>query len=434
MDDPLPADSFIIILLLLVILLVSALLSSADSSVSAADTEELERRAQSGDKKAKRVLKITDKSEKLSFTVGGALIFFGFLFSALSVLEYYAPLCKKMPNILAFLLIAVVSAFIFTVFAVFVPRRVAEVKATVSALRVSAFAAFFLAVWSPISAVQKFITDIFARLLGVSPDAEGEKETEDAILDLIDEGEEKGEIDENQREMINNIFELDDRKASDVMTHRTDLTAVCIDDTPSHAIEIAVRDGYSRIPVYGEDIDDIKGVISVKDFLQFAGQKIPSDLKISDVMREAEFVPETKPCDELLNFMTENNLQLVFVCDEYGGVTGIVTIEDLLEEIVGSITDEYDDEEEEIIEVNDTTVNFDGTTLLCEVEETLSVHFPEDGDCDTLGGYIIDSIGKIPDEDERPEISYGGWRFKVNGVAERRITTVTAERETETEE
>ena len=216
--------------------------------------------------------------------------------------------------------------------------------------------------------------------------------------------------------MINNIFEFDDLLASDVMTHRTDVEAVEINDDFSDVVEKSITAGYSRIPVYEEELDNIKGVIYVKDLLKYIGKSIPKNLTIADIMRDAHFFPETKRCGDLFNVMSEKHLQLVFVCDEYGGISGIVTMEDLLESIVGNMQDEYDNEEEEIEQINDTTYHLDGTTDIKEV-----------------GGFIMSELGRIPGEDENPIVEFSGYSFRVDEVDDRRIEQITAEKLPDTE-
>lgn len=270
----------------------------------------------------------------------------------------------------------------------------------------------------------------FSRLFGKN---KNDGVIEEEILMMVHEGEEKGVIEESQKEMINNIFEFDDIVASDVMTHRTDIEAVEINDDFSDVLETTISAGYSRIPVYEEELDNIKGVIYVKDLLKYVGKPIPKSLKIADVMREAFFFPATKRCGDLFEEMTEKHLQLVFVCDEYGGIAGIVTMEDLLEAIVGNMQDEYDHEEEEIEQVNETTFSLDGTSDIEEVEEILGVKFPE-GEYDTIGGLIMSELGHIPTEDEHPTVQCSGYSFKVELVEDRRIERITAEKLPETDE
>ena len=263
-------------------------------------------------------------------------------------------------------------------------------------------------------------------LCGVGPD-QFEEVTEEEILMLVDVGEEKGVIEESQKEMINNIFEFDDLAAVDVMTHRTYIEAVEINDSIEDIVAKAIEEGYSRIPVYEEDLDNIKGILYVKDLLKYIGKSVPTSFKISKIMREAYFIPESKRCGDLFNEMTEKHLQMVIVSDEYGGVAGLATIEDLIESIVGNIQDEYDMEEEEAVQLNETTFELDGTADIEEVEETLEITFPE-GEYETIGGFIMSEIGHIPTEDEEAVVEFKGYRLTVKEVDERRIEKVIAER------
>ena len=307
------------------------------------------------------------------------------------------------------------------------PKRIAMQKYESISFKIVGVLAFFSGMFKPFVKILSFSTNLVVRLLGFDPNASEEEVTEEEIRMLVDAGEEKGVIEESQKEMINNIFEFDDIIAADVMTHRTDIEAVEITDDISDIIEKTLEAGYSRIPVYEEDLDNIKGIVYVKDLLKYVGKNVPKNFKISHIMREAFFFPESKKCRDLFNEMTEKHLQMVFVCDEYGGIAGIVTIEDLLESIVGNMQDEYDNEEEEIEQVNETTFSLDGTTDIEEVEEILGTKFPE-GEYDTIGGLIMAELGRIPGEDENPTVELLGFRFTVEEVEERRITRITAER------
>lgn len=243
---------------------------------------------------------------------------------------------------------------------------------------------------------------------------------------MVDVGQEKGVIEDVQKEMINNIFEFDDMDVAGVMTHRTDMDCVDFDDPLSDIINMSIECGHSRIPVYKEDQDNIVGVIYVKDFLKYIGTSIPKSKSIKDFIRETYYVPETKKCSELLNEMLEKHVQLAVVVDEYGGTAGIVTLEDILESIVGNIQDEYDNEDEEISKIDDSTFTIDGITFIDEVEELLNVKIP-DGDYDTLGGFIISLLGYLPDGKNQDIAQYENIKFTVLNVEERRIGKVRVE-------
>lgn len=256
-----------------------------------------------------------------------------------------------------------------------------------------------------------------------------ESSTEEEIKQLVEEDKQVGELETNQREMINNIFEFDDLNAGDIMTHRTDIDAVECDDSIEDVVKIAIDHGRSRIPVYNEDLDDIKGIIYVKDLLKFVGCKIAADEKLCSYIREPLFVPETIPCGKLFAQMTETRIMLAIVVDEYGGTAGLVTMEDVLESIVGNIRDEYDDEEEEVVtQLDENTYTFDGVVDIDEAEKILNVEFP-DGDYDTLAGFVINLLGFLPTGDNASEVaSYKNLTFTVLEVSDRRIEKIKVER------
>ncbi|MBR2133567.1 MAG: HlyC/CorC family transporter [Eubacterium sp.] len=254
--------------------------------------------------------------------------------------------------------------------------------------------------------------------------------TEEEIKQLVEEDETVGELEKNQREMINKIFEFDDLNAGDIMTHRTDIDAVEISDSLETVVKLAIDNGRSRIPVFEDDLDNIKGIIYVKDLLKFVGTKISDDDKISDFIRKPLFVPETLPCGKLFAQMTETRILLAIVVDEYGGTAGLVTMEDLLESIVGNIRDEYDVEEEDgVLRVDENTIIFDGVIGIDEVEKILDIELP-DGDYDTLAGFVINLLGFLPtgEGEENEKAEYENYVFTVLDVDERRIEKIKVER------
>ena len=260
-----------------------------------------------------------------------------------------------------------------------------------------------------------------------------EKVTEEEILSMVNAGEETGVIENDQSKMINNIFEFDDSTVSDLMTHRTDMSAIEKGDSITALRNLAVEEGYSRIPVYEEDVDNIVGIAYIKDLLKYVGRNIPKTLTISKIMRKALFVPETMPCSVLFAKMCDIHTQMAIVVDEYGGTAGLVTMEDLLESIVGNIQDEYDDEDEEIKKIDENSFTVDGTTDIEDVEKLLGFEFPE-GDYDTIGGFIISLLGFIPKDDSVSEADYKNFHFTAFDVEDRRIGTVKIEKKAASEE
>jgi putative hemolysin len=332
-------------------------------------------------------------------------------------------------------LVTIIISFFSLVLGELAPKRIAMQCGEKISFAVVGILLFIKSAMKPFIKLLSFSTNLVVRIFGFDPNASEETMTEEEIRMMVDAGEEKGVIEESQKEMINNIFEFDDIVAADVMTHRTDIEAVEINDKIPDVIEKTVEAGYSRLPVFEEELDNIKGIIYVKDLLPYVGKRVPSEVKIADLMRSAEFVPESKRCGDLFNEMTEKRLQMIFVCDEYGGIAGLVTIEDLLESIVGNMQDEYDNEDEEVEQVNETTYTFDGTTDTEELIEVFGIQLPE-GEYDTIGGYIMSELGRIPGEDEHPQVTYERLLFTVLEVDERRIERVKVELlpEEETEE
>lgn len=256
-----------------------------------------------------------------------------------------------------------------------------------------------------------------------------ESSTEEEIKQLVEGDEQVGELEKNQRDMINNIFEWDDLNAGDIMTHRTDIDAVDINDSIEAVVKLSIEGGRSRIPVYRDDLDDICGIIYVKDLLKFVGTKITSDDKIADYIREPMFVPETIPCGKLFAKMTESRTMMAIVVDEYGGTAGLVTTEDVMECIVGNIRDEYDDEEEQVTQIDEKTFTFDGVSDIDDVSEILGVELPE-GDYDTLAGFVISLLGFLPtgDNEEQEVCTYENLTFTVLEVSDRRIEKIKVEK------
>lgn len=254
-----------------------------------------------------------------------------------------------------------------------------------------------------------------------------ENVTEEEILSMVDAGSDTGLIEQDQREMINNIFEFDDADVSDHMTHRTDVVAIEKGKSLSELRNIAIEEGYSRIPVYETDVDNIVGIAYIKDILKYVDTRVPKNVTVGDIMRKATYVPETMECTDLLRSMTESHIQMAIVVDEYGGTAGIITMEDLLEAIVGNIQDEYDDEIDSILKIDDNIFTVDGTTDIDEISDLLGVEIPE-GDYDTIGGFFISLLGSIPKDGETAEVNYENYHMTAFKIEDRRIGKIKIER------
>lgn len=269
----------------------------------------------------------------------------------------------------------------------------------------------------------KFIERFFSK----KTDTEMVQETEDEILSLVEEGQEKGLIGDDTKNIIENIFDFDDTVAGEIMTHRRDVVAIEDTDSLEEVVNIAVESGYSRIPVYHDDIDSIIGVLYVKDLLKYVCTDVPKNFKISDIVRQVLFVPRTKNCSSLFAQMNKDKIQIAIVVDEYGGTEGIVTLEDLIEDILGNIQDEYDNEEDEIKQISDKKFTVDGSTSIEDIEELIDEDIYDD-DSDTIAGFMLTMLGKVPDVDEHPCIEHKGFKFTVLKTEDRRIEQILIEK------
>lgn len=313
--------------------------------------------------------------------------------------------------LVAGLLLSMLLTLAIAVFTDLFPQRAArknpETFARRSVLSVRVLIVLFTPLWAAASA----LTALLCKLFRVPASDSADVVTEEEIRLLVDAGNETGGIEESQREMINNIFTFDDVAVSDVMTHRKDMTAVSTRTTAVATASIALEGGFSRIPVYEDSVDKIVGVVLVKDLLPLVGKA--EDRAVSEFMREALFVPETAKCRDVFQRMRKDKVQLAIVADEYGGTAGMVTMEDLLEEIVGSIQDEYDNEEAEFVEVSENVFSIAGSADPGEILPRLGVNSAEAEKFDTMSAYLVRLLGRIPEEGEHPVVEDAGVRYKV---------------------
>ena len=274
-------------------------------------------------------------------------------------------------------------------------------------------------------------TNAISKLFGVGEN-EQEIVTEEEIKMMVDQGEENGTIEEEEKELINNVFEFNDITVSEIMTHRTDIFAVDVNMSGEEVLQKIIEDDckHSRIPVYEETIDEIIGILYVKDLIKNVNKK---SFKIKNIMKEAYFVSQSKLINELFRELQKNKKQIAIIVDEYGGTAGLITMEDILEEIVGDIYDEYDDIEEEYEKIDDNTYILSGSMPIYDVNKLMGVEIPE-GDYDTLSGYLQEELGRIPEEEENPIIETKDLIFKIEEYEDRRILKVKVCRKNQVEE
>lgn len=251
-------------------------------------------------------------------------------------------------------------------------------------------------------------------------------DAEDEVINVLNACCEQGLIDDNCKIMIENIFNFDDTCAGEIMTHRKDVIA-CEDNEPlKDVVDKIIETGYSRIPVYHEDTDNIVGILYAKDLLKYIFENIPQSFKLTDITREVFYVPSSKKCSELFAEMVAEKIQIAIIVDEYGGTDGIVSLEDLIEFIMGNIQDEFDHEEDEVHRIAEKIYSVEGSAGLDEVNQLLGSKLPEN-EFDTIAGLILDNLGKVPNENERPIVVCNGVKFTVAKVERRRIVKVLVE-------
>lgn len=434
-----PGSIILKIVILFALIFVNAFFAMSEMAVVTLNDNKIDKMAEQGNKKAKQIKKLTENTSSFLSTIQIGVTLAGFLTSATAAQSFATmlsdaigktPVVNVIPigviNGFSTVVITLIMSYFSLVLGELVPKKIAMNKPEKMAFMAAPILIFVAKVTKPVVRFLAFSTNTVLKLIGIDPHADEEVVTEEEIRMMVDVGGEKGVIEDTQIEMINNIFEFDDIDVADIMTHRTDM--VCIDDDEplSEAVKLSIENGFSRIPVYEEDPDDIVGIVYIKDFLKYVGTSLPKTKTVKDMMRPAYYVPETKRCGELFTEMTEKRVQMAVVVDEYGGTAGIVTLEDLLESIVGNIQDEYDHEDEEISIINDTTFEIDGITDIEEVEEHIGKTLPE-GDYDTIGGYIISVLGFLPEDGQMNEVQFENVKFTVLNVEERRIGKVKVE-------
>ncbi len=441
MDDPgsMSAGNIIVkLVILLVLILVNAFFAMSELAIISLNDNKIDKMAEDGNKKAKKIVKLTENSSKFLSTIQIGVTLAGFLTSASASTTFasmitdalrgtavYNALGEGLINGIAVVIVTIIMSYFSLVLGELVPKKIAMQVPEKISFKIVDILLFFSKLFAPLVKILSVSTNAVVRLLGFNPHADEETVTEEEIRMMVDVGGEKGVIEDVQKEMINNIFEFDDLDAGDIMTHRTDMVAVEVGDDLSEVVDTAVSEGYSRIPVYEDDQDNIIGIVYVKDLLAYVGKKMPAK-SLRDIMRTPMYVPESKICGDLFKEMTEKRTQMAVVVDEYGGTAGIVTLEDIVEAIVGNIQDEYDDEDEEISKINETTFTIDGMTNLEEVAELTGTELPE-GSYDTVAGFIIKELGLLPEEGKTYEVNYKNLKLTVLSVDERRIDKVRVE-------
>lgn len=427
-DDRLPK-----LLLLAVLILIQGLLNAAEAALAALPEARLRHQAEEGDETARALLALTRPPERFRAAVRAACSLAGLLSAVLAAGSLAQALTAWLREICGpsflpdpWLRIALVAllilllAYISLVLGYLFPRRLAArrpeavARGTLGAAR-AVYVLFRPAAWL----LDKSANGVL-RLCGVDPNAPPSDVSEDEIRMMVDKGEERGAIEPAEKELIENIFEFNNTTAEDVMIHRTDMTLLWLEDTPEEILALIRESGLSRFPVYNEDADDIIGILNTREYLLNTQEDKP--LPLRELLRPAYFVPESVRTDVLFRDMQSKKIHMAIVVDEYGGTSGLVTMEDLLEEIVGNIYDEFDPQEEkEIIPMGDNLWKIAGSAELEAVAEALDIRLPEDEASDTLGGLVFAQLSVIPEDGSKFEVDALGLHIRVEDFTDHRV-------------
>ncbi|SHI45397.1 hemolysin family protein [Lutispora thermophila] len=424
------------ILVILLLIGVNAFFAASEMAIVSIRQSKLKPLIEDGNKAAKIVDRFIQEPSKLLATIQVGVTFAGFFASGLgaqTIAVYLADVLKKsnIPVItsyadtIAFLVITLIISYITLVLGELVPKRLALEWSDKIALFVARPILFFSKVAYPIVRLLTGSTNLVVKLMGGTSKSHEDEITKEEIRLMINAGEEKGIIRETETEMINSIFEFDDTVVKEVMTPRTDIAAVGIDATLDEILDVILEEHFSRIPVYEETIDNIVGILYIKDLFSMMknGKEFKAELK--DLIRPAYFVSEYKKIDELFKEMQKSKIHIAIVIDEYGGTAGLITIEDLLEEIVGNIFDEYDDEVLEFEQIDDNTYLINGMLSIDEVNDIMDIDLPEDElEFDTISGMFLSLSGKMPEVGD--EVQFEDVYFRIEEVEDKRITKIRA--------
>lgn len=421
------------LILQLILILVNAFFAATEMSLVSINEAKIRRRADQGDKKSHKILKILENSTGFLSTIQIGITLAGFLASAFAADNFSDPLVRWLINdigitavsegtldTIAVIGITLILSYFTLVLGELVPKRVAMRHAEGMARISVSLIAFLSAALKPIVWFLTISTNTVLRLFRIDPNEDTNEVSEEDILDMIDEGKEQGTIDTDAGTLIENVFAFDDITADEVLIPRTQMAVISVNDSKQDILNIIQNTGFSRIPVYGKDIDDILGVLRVKDYLLTAYKGEDTDLR--EMLLPVNFVPQTIRANVLFREMQKNRAHIVIVIDEYGGTAGLVTLEDLIEEILGNIYDENEQiDGSAILREGHTAWKISGSAAMEEVNKLLMLEDADIEEYNTFGGWLLSKLPFLPVKELPPDIIFGGYRFKILSMQGKRI-------------
>ena len=425
--DGLPAQ----ILLQIVFILLNAFFAGSEIAFLSLNQIKLSKQAEEGDKAAARLLVLVENPNRFLSAIQVAITLSGFLGAAFGtenfsgyladfLVDVGLPLSPSVAGVIAMVVVTIIISFFSIAFGEMVPKRIAMQKPDMWARMALGTVKAISLVFAPMMWLLDVTTNGTLKLLGMKTKADDGAASEEDIRLMVENSGEQGAIAQEEQQWIENVFDFGDMVASDVMTPEPDVTAFSIDETPENIIQAIQETGLSRYPVYEEDINDICGVLNARDFLLNLQAKNPKPIK--GLLRRAYFVPESVHADQLFKDMQSQKHHFAIVVDEYGGTAGVVTMEDLLEEIVGNIYDEFDPEgPQPIVQVKEGLWRVQGSARVEELADVADITIPEDADYDTLGGMVMSCLSTIPEDGSKLTVETNGLRIRVEMVEDRKV-------------
>lgn len=407
------------IIIIAISLIAIAILSSSESSFIAVNKIRIRSLLEKGDSRAKAVQKILDEHDRLF----SAVIFSGNLFTVLAT-SIGTALALRYFGEDGIIIATIVMTFLIVVFGELAPKTFAVTHSEKVSLLLAKPIAFYIKLISPLVWIFKVSSNFIIKMLGGKEMPVSPLVTEEEIKTMISIGEKEGTLEEEEKDMLHKVFEFGDKVVTEAMVPRTEIVSIPEGSTIEDALNLVSEEGYSRYPVIKESIDNVTGILYVKDILiKMAEGKIQKDLPITELVREAYYIPENKMVTELLDEMQKNKFQIAIVMDEYGGTAGLITLEDIIEEIVGGLQDEFEEmeAEKEVEIIDERTFIVSGTTGLDEVNELAGVELVS-VDFHTIGGFVFGLFRRLPRVGE--QVRYHNLRFLILEMEDKKISKV----------
>ena len=420
------------IILLVVLIAVNAYFAAAEMAIVSVNKNRIRSLAQEGNKKAEALARLIEDPNKFLSSIQVIITLAGFLTSAEAATSFSDDVGGALDGWgipygedIAVILITLILSFFTLVFGELFPKRIAMLHADGVAMAVVKSIQAISTVFKPFVWLLSVTVTLILKIFRQRTDVTSVEYSEDDVVSMLEVGQESGELKEEGKKMITSIFAFDDMLAYEVMTPRTDVFSIDINAPTEEYIDELMELRYSRIPVYEDDSDNIIGILYIKDYLIKAREDGFDNVDFRSILRKPYFVPETKNIDSLFFELQTTKQHIAILIDEYGGFSGIVTMEDIIEEVMGDIDDEYDEEEPEIQQISEDTYVVDGSMDLDDIDEELDINLESDNS-ETIGGFIIDILGEIPDEEKvGKEIEYENYVFTINSIRDRRIEEIT---------